>query len=76
MFFVDDGFSEMSFQRPVSRTQASERENTEETEPVSDAGRSLQFPQRHSDMQALDTVTGNKLIEKIVIHNPKKICDD
>ncbi|MFR9310622.1 recombinase family protein [Hydrogeniiclostridium mannosilyticum] len=50
-----------------------EREIAEEAEQVSDVGRFLQLAERYSNIQELDAATVNELIEKIVIHNPKKI---
>lgn len=50
-----------------------EREITEEAEQVSYVGRFLQLAERYSNIQELDAATVNELIEKIVIHNQKKI---
>ncbi len=50
-----------------------EREIESEAGQIADVGRFLQLADRYSDLQELDAATVNELIEKIVIHSPKKI---
>lgn len=40
---------------------------------MADISRFLQLADKYSDLQEIDAATVNELIEKIVIHNPKKI---
>ena len=50
-----------------------EREIENEAGQIADVGRFLQLADRYSDLQELTAATVNELIEKIVIHSPKKI---
>ena len=50
-----------------------EREIENEAGQMVDVGRFLQLADRYSDLQELAAATVNELIEKIVIHSPKKI---
>lgn len=50
-----------------------EREIENEAGQMADVGRFLQLADGYSDLQELTAATVNELIEKIVIHSPKKI---
>lgn len=50
-----------------------EQEIENEVGQIVDVGRFLQFADRYSDLQELDASTVNELIDRIVIHSPKKI---
>lgn len=61
-------------QEEIQRLAASlEREIENEAGQIADVGRFLQLADRYSDLQELDAATVNELIEKIVIHSPKRI---
>lgn len=61
-------------QEEIQRLAVSlEREIENEAGQIADVGRFLQLADRYSDLQELTAATVNELIEKIVIHSPKKI---
>ena len=61
------------WRRPAGKRNWHKSVKPSEAGQVADVSRFLQIAERYSDLQELDAATVNELIEKIVVHSPKKI---